>query len=117
LLEKLWQNGGTEGAPRGDGPSLKIQVLVDVWLHFRLPHAYGLHRPNFPSTRADRACGSIELATAESYGDLSRNPGVQRGHRSIGFPNRDRYLLVGIGTTVPAGVKKNISKFTNNRLI
>jgi hypothetical protein len=26
--EKLVQNSGTEGAPRGDGPSLKIHIQV-----------------------------------------------------------------------------------------
>jgi hypothetical protein len=36
--------------------------------------------------------------------------------RSIGFPNRGRYLLVGTGTTVPAGIEKYY-KITNSRLI
>jgi hypothetical protein len=30
LQEKLDQNGGTEGAPRGDGPSLKILIRAAV---------------------------------------------------------------------------------------
>jgi hypothetical protein len=31
LQEKLRQNSGTEGAPRGDGPSLKKKSMGALW--------------------------------------------------------------------------------------
>ena len=68
-------------------------------------------RRGFSTTRADRACGSIEQAPAESYGDLRGNPGFRGGHRSIGFLNKGRYFLIGTGTTVPAGIKKYLKSY------
>ena len=39
------------------------------------------------------------------------NPGFRGGHRCIGFPTRGRYLLVGTGTTVPAGIEKYFKSY------
>jgi hypothetical protein len=64
----------------------------------------------------DRIYIRISTRAAKSNGDLLENPGFPGGHRSNDFLNTGRYLLVGTGTTIPAGIE-NISKVTNNRLI
>jgi hypothetical protein len=46
--KKIGQNGGTEGAPRGDGPSLKNKKkkqTVGISHHNRFVHALGQHIP------------------------------------------------------------------------
>ena len=48
------------------------------------------------------------------YGEIPANPGSRGSERSIGFPTRGRYLVVGTGITVPAGVEKYYLRVLKN---
>jgi hypothetical protein len=45
------------------------------------------------------------------HGELAGNADSGELNRCIGFPNRVRYLLVGTGTTVPAGIEKYFKSY------
>ena len=75
----------------------------------------GTRVPTKFSTRAARSHMQLDRISARRivcmHGELAGNADSGELNRCIGFPNRVRYLLVGTGTTVPAGIEKYFKSY------